>query len=224
METSGIKEVGEYGIWLSPRGVFHTLRMCRHHGLREFAYSLCNGTVHWKCLDCSRLGASRQNKTEMHNGISTSIIPGCTNYVGIHIAEQVLKKAFDVMIRAPIGAPFDFYCRHGLKIDSKCSNLVMNNGKIGWHWRFGIKRNKVPEFFCCIALDNLPSNVSDDPKPKYVWLIPGDAIIDGRVVNDRLQLTVSPSTISKLNCYRRMDMEGKIIKCCDKLKGEKTDD
>lgn len=112
--------------------------------------------------------------------------------------------------------PYDFICGKGLKIDSKCSVLRSNHGNP--QWRFNIYKNKYPDMFCLIALDNTSEDIVVNPKPKYVWLLPGDTILDDRPINDRTVFSVSPTTISKLEQYRRTDMEGRIIKCCDKLK------
>jgi hypothetical protein len=73
-----------------------------------------------------------------------------------------------------------------------------------------------------IALENFPNVEPKDAKPIHVWLIRGDTIIDGRPLNDRTAISVTPRTLARLEPYRRMDMEGRIIKCCSKLK-EKED-
>ena len=197
-----------YGIWLSPKGVFHTLKVCRHHGLAE-AY-LCSTS--WNCLLCAR---------QQMKGTKTGKIPGCSSFVGIEIAEKVLEKAFKVMRRAKPHESYDFYCGNNFKIDSKCSTSVSSNGKVNQTWQFHIGKNKVPNDFCLIALDNTPENVAEDPRPIHVWLIPGNAIIDGRPLNDRITFSITPRNLKKVSAWRRTDMEGKVIKCCNKIKKPK---
>ena len=204
----------EYGIWLydEKRNTYHTMGICRHHGLQEMSASTYNRRYDNKqlfkkhCLKCMVLAV---------HGNKTSGIPGCATYTGIYIAEQLLSKAFNNMEKMKPNDPYDFICGHGLKIDSKCSVLRTNHKTP--QWRFNIYKNKYPDIFCLIALNNTTKDVSTNPNPKYVWLVPGDAIIDSRPINDRVVFSVSPSTTVKLDKYRRTDMEGKIIKCCDKL-------
>lgn len=152
-----------------------------------------------------------------------SKLPGRPNYTGLYIAETVLSKAFTVMEKAYSQAPYDFICGKGFKVDSKCSLLLKNNGKRASLWRFHINKNDVPDAFCLIALQNTPDTITDSPQIAYVWLIPGDALIEGRPLNDRMGISVSPSTVSKLEPYRRSDMEGKITTCCSNWKNPHLD-
>lgn len=205
----------EYGIWLynEKRNTYHTMGICRHHGLQEMRASTYirrydnKQLFKTRCLKCAVLAV---------HGNTTSSIPGCATYTGIYIAEQLLSKAFNTMKKMKPNDPYDFICGKGLKIDSKCSVLRSNHGNP--QWRFNIYKNKYPDMFCLIALDNTSEDIVVNPKPKYVWLLPGDTILDDRPINDRTVFSVSPTTISKLEQYRRTDMEGRIIKCCDKLK------
>jgi hypothetical protein len=200
---------------LKPRKALVSTRICRHHGETEFYWAKDNSTSKggWKCTICTRAATARTK-----NKVKIKPLPGCSNYVGLYIAEQVLRKAFDVMIKAHPMEKWDFVCGQGFTVDSKCSTLRKTTGTQKREWQFHIKKNKAPKFFCCIALDNTPENVADDPRPIHVWLIPGDAIIDGRPLNDRISLTVTPRTLERVAKYRRTDMEGKIIKCCNHLK------
>jgi hypothetical protein len=201
----------EYGFWLSEKENMHTLKECRHHGVQIFYLYQSRTQPQWRCSICH---------SQRQKGILHGKEPGCSNYVGLHIAEKVLSKAFKVMQKAGSKEAFDFYCGHDLKIDSKCSTKCKNKSSTEGFWFFHIRKNKVPKAFCLIALDNTPENVAEDPKPTHVWLIPGDAIINGKPLNERMSLTVSPRTIARLDSWRRTDMEGRIIKCCIKVKGE----
>lgn len=199
------------------------IRVCRHHGETEFYFSSDNrnqskalgGT--YKCLACQRVRNKRQKE-----GIKVKPTPGCSNYVGLYIAERVLKRAFDVMTKSHPMDAWDFICGNGFTVNSKCSTLRIKDKSNDMWWQFHIEKNKTTKFFCLIALDNTPVNVVDDPRPIHVWLIPGDAIIDGRPLNDRVSLNVSPRTMQRLEPYRRTDMEGKIIKCCNHLKDNES--
>jgi hypothetical protein len=201
----------EYGIWISKRGNFNTLKECRHHGLQEFGFYINKTRVNWQCLKCQR---------QQKKGIYTSKIAGCSNTVGLIIAENVLSKAFKIIIKAHPMEPYDFICGNNLKVDSKCATLSIHHRKQRSYWQFNINKNKVTDVFCLIALDNLPNVRPEDAKPIHVWVISGNAIIDGRPLNDRMGLSVSPKTLARLEPWRRMDMEGRITKCCDKLKRE----
>lgn len=194
-------------------------RICKHHGETEFYFATDNRNKgqggSYKCLQCQR------EKNKRHKaGIKIKPDPSCSNFVGIYIAEQVLQKAFSVMKKALPMEHWDFVCGQGFTIDSKCSTLRLSGsrGHKSLGWQFHISKNKYPQYFCLIALDNTPEDVAKDPKPIYVWLVPGDALISGKLLNERVSLTISPKTINKLAAYRRTDMEGKIIKCCSKLK------
>ncbi len=124
------------------------------------------------------------------------------NYLGINCAEQVLSKVFKNVKMMPYGNPgFDFKCSNGYKVDSKaaCKNKRDNN------WIFAINKNKIPDYFALLAFDN-----RNDINPLYFWLIPG------YVVNDKIRISISQSTLSKWNGYKQ-DIS-KVIKCCDNIK------
>lgn len=191
------------------------MRVCRHHGLTEF---YCNSTnrENYKCLACKREENRRRKE-----GRKPNPLPGCPNYLGIHIAEQILQKAFDKIERAHPMEHWDFICGKGFKVDCKSSTLKSSKaGCKSLGWGFNIKRNKYPDYFCLMAFDNTPKDVAEDPEPVHIWLVPGNADIEGRPLNSRKIFWVTPGTIAKLEPYRRTNMEGKIIKCCNYLKGE----
>ena len=200
----------------------HQMRNCRHHGLTEFYWSSDKKGGNYRCLQCHReenaLGKNGRYGLGPH-----SKQPGCPNYTGLYIAETVLSKAFSVMEKAHPHAPYDFICGKGYKVDSKCSLLLPNQGKKASRWMFRVIRNKVPDAFCFIALQNTSDTITDSPQIAYVWLIPGDALIEGRPLNDRMGISVSPSTVSKLEPFRRSDMEGKITTCCSTWKNPHLD-
>lgn len=195
----------------------HQMRNCRHHGLTEFYWSSNKGGGHYKCLECQR-EKNALSKNGRYGLGPYSKQPGCANYTGLYIAETVLSKAFSIMKKAHPMDPYDFVCGKGYKIDSKCSLLVTKKGEHQPRWKFHIKKNKIPDAFCFIALWNTPNTIIDLPKIAYVWLIPGDSLINGRPLNDRVCIQLYPSTVSKLEPFRRSDMEGKITTCCSNWK------
>lgn len=137
-------------------------------------------------------------------------------YLGVTITEKVLCKVFPNVERMPMGNHgYDFICGKGFKVDSKaaCRNI---NG----YWSFGINRNKIADYFACIAFDNRTSLI-----PMYFWLIPGGAIIPylkGRkekkmaAVNEFTAISIAPSTLGKWKEYEKpID---KILTSCNMMK------
>ena len=88
---------------------------------------------------------------------------------------------------------------------SRCRE-IQNNG-VG-RWCFTIKKNKVANYFICIAFDDRKTL-----NPVYLWLIPGD------LVNEKtsLSITDSPRSLTKWSKYERpLD---NVLECCNKLRG-----
>jgi hypothetical protein len=127
----------------------------------------------------------------------------CTDYLGCHIAERILEKIYiDVKVMPPNNHGYDFICSQDKKIDVKSSST----GDKGY-WQFNITKNKIADYFLCIAFDN-----RDNLNPVHLWLIPS------KIVNHLTMLTIQKSTINKWLEYKQsLD---KIILCCDKMKGE----
>jgi hypothetical protein len=224
-----VGEMMEYGIWLSKarndgKQNFHTMRECRHHGLQDHVmYPHCIDSSHvnpcnyWSCKVCQR---------SYRNGIRFSNVPGCSNYTGLYIAENVLSKAFSSMKKPDKREKYDFYCGNGFKIDSKCSvmhDAITKGIKYGQYFKFQISKNTVPDYFCLIGLDNTVDDILNGVNIKYVWLVPGTAMFSGVSLNSKISISVTVdnmNSMSRLELYRRTDMEGRIIKCCDSIKSE----
>lgn len=125
----------------------------------------------------------------------------CPQYLGIHVAEKVMRHVFndvDVMPRGNRG--YDFVCNHGKLIDVKSSCLDARGG-----WQFNIRRNTVANYFLCIAFDN-----RKDLNPLYIWLIPGDK------VNHLRGTSICPGTVHKWDHYK-LDVD-RVSSCCDIMK------
>ena len=128
----------------------------------------------------------------------------CPLYLGVVIAEQVLEQVFKTVQKMPMHNPgYDFICGKGYLIDVKSATLREKRN----YWGFGINKNKIADYFLCLAFDN-----RTDLNPEHIWLIPSD------IVNDKTGIGISPSTINKWNEYK-LDIN-KIIKCCNTLKGD----
>lgn len=99
------------------------------------------------------------NKKTNHISISTSFSKssdggvknnkGCTSYLGVYIAEQVLSKLFKNVTKMPYGhTGFDFICGKDKKIDVKsaCKRKFKPNS---WAdaWDFTINKNKIADYF-----------------------------------------------------------------------------
>lgn len=134
----------------------------------------------------------------------------CSSYLGIYISEQVLSKVFNnVEVMPPTNPSYDFICNKGKKIDVKSSCIRIdniNNVKY-FKWNFKIRKNKVADYFLCIAFDN-----REDLNPLHVWLIPGNE------VNRKQTASISPSTTHKWDKYRINT--DKVTEWCNKLKEE----
>lgn len=129
----------------------------------------------------------------------------CAAYLGIYVAERVLSVVFKNVNRMPNNTKgFDFVCNNGYKIDVKSCVNQKKNGKENL-WLFGIKKNKIPDFFLCLAFDDRISL-----NPIHLWLIPSIEI------NDLSTLTISYKNLDSFSKYEKPI--NKVITCCNKLK------
>lgn len=134
--------------------------------------------------------------------------PKCALFLGIHIAERVLRHVFkDVEVMPPTNPGYDVICNHGKLIDIKSSCLHKNSRGNGWSWGFRINRNTIPDYFLCLAFDN-----REDLTPLHIWLIPGDKI------NHLAGATICQATLSKWDAYR-LDVS-KVTSCCNTLRNQ----
>jgi len=134
----------------------------------------------------------------------------CSYYLGVYIAERVLSKFFDNMIRMPSNNPgFDFTCGKGFKINVKSSVLHLYEEKNSPRWMFSVKYNKTADYFLFLAFDNRQSL-----EPQHIWLVPGN------VVNEHSCISISDTTwgLSKfLEFEKPLD---KVVACCNLMKKE----
>ena len=127
----------------------------------------------------------------------------CANFLGIHIAEQILSKIFKNIERMPnCNIGFDLLCGLNYKIDVKSSCFQKRKPN---RWQFGIKQNKIADYFLCLAFDN-----RNDLNPLHIWLIPGN------IINHLHSLTFLESKLNEWSKYEKpID---KVLLCCDKMK------
>ena len=112
----------------------------------------------------------------------------CGLYLGVHIGEKVLSKIFpNIKIMPPRNTGYDFIW-NGYKIDAKTACLTE---KSSTQWHYLIKKNKIPDYFLCLAFNNR-INLT----PLHVWFIPAIAI------NHLTGTSISISTINKWDIYK----------------------
>lgn len=171
------------------------------------------GHSSWRA-DCK---ACRAKKTKEHNhliGLKRPIemATDLPVWLGIHVAERVLSKYFDNVVRMPYGNPgYDYICSKGYKIDVKCSCLSHGNANFplpSGRWTFAINRNNIADYFLCLGFDNRM-----DLNPMHIWLVPG------KLVSDKKQLRIGNKTISFANWSSYERSLDKVIGCCNILRG-----
>lgn len=134
-------------------------------------------------------------------GLPFSKNTSSSSYLGIHVAERVLKHVFKNIKIMPTGNPgYDFICNKKMKIDVKSACISKRN-----NWGFNINKNITADYFLCIAFDNRKSLT-----PLHMWLIPGNHI------NHQLTASIKESTITKWKKYE-LDIS-KTLQCCNEIK------
>ena len=160
------------------------------------------------CRECSL--AYNTHYSYMHGIKPMSQNKECASYLGCFVAESVLAQVFKDVTKMPMHNPgFDFICNRGKKIDvkSSCIREVKCNTDT---WIFTINKNKIPDYFLCIAFDN-----RDDLNPLHLWLIPGD------IVGDLWNASISVTTLNKWDDYR-LNIDN-VVSCCDTMKSGLND-
>ena len=143
------------------------------------------------------------NGFEIDKSSKRVINKNCSQYLGCYIAEQILSKIFkDVKVMPQQNHGYDIICNQDKKIDIKSSATGYKD-----NWHFNIWRNKIADYFLCIAFDN-----REDLNPVHLWLIPGEDI------NHLTGIEILKSKLSKWSKYEQpID---KVITCCNEMKGE----
>jgi hypothetical protein len=129
----------------------------------------------------------------------------CASFLGVHVAERVLRRVFKDVQTMPYGNPgFDFICNKGKKIDVKAA-CAQHRVDCADKWLFHTRYNKVPDYFLCMAFDN-----RIDLTPLYIWLLPASK------VNHLSGAGVAATTIHKWDSYR-IPIDDVVV-CCDNLR------
>ena len=158
----------------------------------------------WKKENPTKYKEGVARSRAKRGGLSMSENKTCSMYLGVHIAEHVLSKVFKNVTRMPNGNQgYDFICNKGMKIDVKSSTLRISKIRAPL-WFFNINRNKVADYFLCLAFDNRESLT-----PLHLWLVPAKAVSHMHLA------TISTTTVDRWNKYK-LDIN-KVISCCDTL-------
>lgn len=129
----------------------------------------------------------------------------CASYLGIVIAERLVRHLFKDVKVMPFGNPnFDFICNKGKKIDVKSSTTCIRKNRSP-SWSFNIDHNAVADFFILAAFDNI-----ENLNPLHLWMIPG------KELNHQGSANVALSRIHKWDeC--KMDINDAQL-CCAEMK------
>lgn len=129
----------------------------------------------------------------------------CASFLGVYVAETILSDVFDNVHRMPNNYPgFDFVCGAGYKIDVKSSCKQQDK-----YWQFHVSKNKIADYFLCIAFDN-----RDDLTPLHLWLL------HGKLVNHLMSAAIYISSIDKWDEFR-LDVN-KVIPGCNILRNRRS--
>ena len=164
-----------------------------------------HGRVSW-CRACKN---QQKNQSRHERGIHRPLAEAkeSASYLGVYVAERVLSRYFDNIIKMPYGNPgYDFACGKGFKIDVKSSCLQYRRGHSP-RWNFRINQNKIADHFLCLGFDD-----RDHLNPKKIWLIPG------KEISHREAISISLGS-HRFDKYERSIDE--VVACCDVLKCQK---
>ena len=168
-----------------------------------------------QCKECKK----EYDKNDYENGGGREKL-GChsmyenkssAQYIGIVINERLIKHLYPDAVMNNYGFPgYDFTCQKGKKVDAKASaiHIRQNVNSRVVNWQFAIRRNKIPDFFLCVAYNNI-----DNPTPLHIWMIPAEEI------NDQSGIKISATTIHKWNRWK-IDID-KAQACCTAMKEKK---
>jgi hypothetical protein len=155
------------------------------------------------------IDAAKQKQRKRYydkGGSSMNKNRGCSSFLGVYIAERVLSKVFNDVETMPYGhSGYDFICNKGKKIDVK-SACARHRSNTNINWVFHIRKNKIADYFLCIAFDN-----REDLNPIKMWMIPGN------ILNHLTHTSIGNRTMSKWEEYE-MDIT-KTYECCEQMKG-----
>ena len=159
-----------------------------------------------KCLARMRKYGQEHKKERRQKGNYKSMYENknCPSYLGVAVAERLVKHLFKNVEVMPYGFPdYDFICNKNKKINVKSACITFTNGNP--RWKFAINRNITADFFILVAFDNLT-----DLNPLHLWMILGNEI------NSDSSKSISLSTIDKWDKWKRDINDAKL--CCAEIK------
>jgi len=129
----------------------------------------------------------------------------CAQYLGIAVAERLVRHLFKNVVRMPNNNNgYDFICAKDKKIDVKSACITLENKKNSC-WKFHIRKNQIADYFLLLAFDS-----RDNLTPMHQWLIPAGEL------NHLTTTSIVSSTISKWDEYRQPI--GPALICCNTIK------
>ena len=204
--------IDEYYTWLiygyhiddlTPGSGKRVVAVCDECGLYRSLQMRKYSDICIRCIDKTQL----HKRDPLPDGWQSKLSDITTNkessvYLG-SIAEVILSRIYDDVQVMPYGNHgYDIICNREKMIDIKSCATGDNLG----YWMFTIKKNKITDYFLCIAFDNR----NDLYNPAHLWMIPS------HVVNHLVGLKISKSTIDKWQQYE-LPLD-KLQTCCKSLK------
>lgn len=206
METKRCARCGE----MRPRSSFHVNKTGRQIGQLGAYCRSCETErgKEWRANNRTRSNAVQLNRL-YRAGKSHPMSENkyCSSFLGIYLAETILSRYFDHIIKMPHNNPgYDFICGKGKRIDAKSSCL--NYGVRGNpRWKFHIDRNKVADYFLCMGFDN-----RDSLEPMHVWLIPSE------ILNDQSSFGIIDSQIALSKWSKYEKPLDRALSCCEAIR------
>lgn len=217
---NGFKEYSDYSLSRLKKRGYSSVIEYRENLAKKKGFNNYTDECNQQAQKMGFLNYNKLNLYRRHNSgksLQLSDNKQCSNFLGVYIAERLLSKVFENVQRMPYGNKgYDFICNKGYKIDVKSACLNSNNV-----WLFGIKKNKVPEYFLFLAFDN-----RKDLTPNHIWLIKGTEIIKttkvNTILNNRVSLCISNSVkiLNNYIIYEKSDKLEKLVECCNTIKGD----
>jgi len=159
----------------------------------------------YECRQCSNEKSTKHSR-EVKGHLPMSENKECAQYLGIAVAERLVRHLFKDVVRMPNGnSGFDFICAHDKKIDVKSACITMVHKK-NPRWVFHIYNNQIADYFLLIAFTK-----RSYLEPQHQWIIPGHVLNQHKTT-----ASISPSTIEKWDKYRQPIEAAQI--CCNAIK------
>lgn len=184
------------------------MRVCKNHGMTEFAWHKHGHTQNgrFECMECRR--ASRRKS---HGYLPMSENRNCPQWLGVHVAERALSKFFKHVVRTSSGSPGgDFRCDRNYLIDVKCSCLHFPKGRSPY-WMFAIRHNTEADYFLFLLFDD-----RENLTPMHVMLVPGVTVNHLAAVS----IVNTHKGLAKWGqCERPLE---RVVCCCEQIRGVKA--